>query len=182
MILFCNKHGMSKFTIRKDKKKVCSLCQMVSAKSYRMRLKEKAVEYKGGCCEICGYNKCTRSLVFHHKDPSQKDFAIGESRQGKKIVRQWDLVKIELDKCQLLCGNCHNELHYEIDKSKDDLNFTYGIQRKNVNLINTHILKGRFTSEQMMEKINSGEYNTPEKLNHRELIHKKWIEKTINQT
>jgi hypothetical protein len=38
--------------------------------------KIKAIEYKGGKCEICGYNKCIRSLCFHHKNPLEKNFLL----------------------------------------------------------------------------------------------------------
>ncbi|MEY4334993.1 MAG: phage FelixO1, partial [Bacteroidota bacterium] len=37
--------------------------------AWRKRTKQKLVEHKGGCCEICGYNKCIEALEFHHKDP-----------------------------------------------------------------------------------------------------------------
>jgi hypothetical protein len=74
------------------------------AKKHR-ELKERAVEYKGGRCEVCGYNKCLTSLVFHHEDPSAKDFTIS----GR--VLRWETIKGELDKCRCLCANCHGELH-----------------------------------------------------------------------
>lgn len=43
----------------------------------REKLKKDAIEYKGGKCQICGYDKCDSALEFHHLDPSQKDFGIG---------------------------------------------------------------------------------------------------------
>lgn len=73
--------------------------------SYRQRIKLKAVEYKGGKCVICGYNKCVRSLQFHHVDPSKKDFSLSQ------VTRQWEKVKSELDKCIIVCANCHGEIH-----------------------------------------------------------------------
>ena len=44
-------------------------------KSHRQRIKERAIEYKGGKCQYnnCGYNKCKRALEFHHLDPNEKD-------------------------------------------------------------------------------------------------------------
>lgn len=42
--------------------------------NWRKRTKIALVEYKGGKCCICGYNKCIEALEFHHLDPSQKDF------------------------------------------------------------------------------------------------------------
>jgi len=69
------------------------------------RLKQKAIEYKGGKCIICGYNKCNRSLDFHHICPSKKDFHIADGS------RDFNKIKEELDKCILICKNCHGELH-----------------------------------------------------------------------
>jgi DNA-binding CsgD family transcriptional regulator len=77
-------------------------------KSFRQKLKEKAVEYKGGRCEKCGYNKCIIALEFHHMNPLEKDFNI-----GKNSMLAWGKVKKELDKCILVCANCHREIHYE---------------------------------------------------------------------
>jgi transcription elongation factor Elf1 len=72
----------------------------------RRLIKQKAIDYKGGKCEICGYNKCSRALSFHHRNPAEKDFNI--SLRGHS--RSWDRVKAELDKCVLLCANCHMEV------------------------------------------------------------------------
>lgn len=66
-----------------------------------------AIEYLGGKCETCGYDKCVAALEFHHKDPKEKDFAIGV----KGYTRGWETVKRELNKCILVCSNCHRELH-----------------------------------------------------------------------
>jgi hypothetical protein len=63
------------------------------------------VEYKGGKCEICGYNKNISALEFHHLDPSKKEF--GLTANTNSIERQ----KEEADKCILLCANCHREIH-----------------------------------------------------------------------
>lgn len=75
--------------------------------------KRQAVEYLGGCCERCGYSKCIRALEFHHKDPTQKEFLISKYT-GAGIEK----IKPELDKCMLLCANCHREVHAELDEQK----------------------------------------------------------------
>lgn len=77
-------------------------------KKFRINLKKKAVDYKGGVCEKCGYNKCVWALEFHHKNPNEKDFQI--SKYG---YLAWSLIEKELDKCILVCANCHRELHYK---------------------------------------------------------------------
>lgn len=76
-----------------------------NVKEYRKRTKQELVKYKGGKCQICGYNKCNEALDFHHLDPSQKDFSL--SGQHKSI----ELLKKEVDKCILLCCRCHREVH-----------------------------------------------------------------------
>jgi hypothetical protein len=74
----------------------------------RRELKRKAVDYKGGCCEICGYDRCLAALTFHHRDPIQKDFGISDIMN----ILSWQRIKRELDKCHLLCSNCHYEVHH----------------------------------------------------------------------
>lgn len=82
---------------------------------FRQRMKARSIEYKGGRCVLCGYQRCSRSLQFHHLDPSEKDFNIG----GKSI--SWEKTKVELDKCVLVCANCHGEIHdglYRLEEGK----------------------------------------------------------------
>ena len=74
----------------------------------RKHVKSKCIEYLGGKCSKCGYNKCHSSLAFHHKDPKTKLFAIGDGSS----TRNWCKIQNELDKCILLCHNCHSELHH----------------------------------------------------------------------
>lgn len=76
-----------------------------AVKSYVRRLKEMAVEYKGGKCQLCGYCKCNGSLHFHHVNDNTKSFTIS----GKSI--SFTRIKPELDKCILVCANCHGEIH-----------------------------------------------------------------------
>lgn len=75
-------------------------------KEWRLIIKQKSVEYKGGCCQVCGYKKSLRALDFHHIDPKEKDFAISKFK-NKKL----ESLKKELDKCVLVCKNCHCEIH-----------------------------------------------------------------------
>ena len=73
----------------------------------RKKIRQMAIEYKGAQCAICGYNKCIQALEFHHTDENNKDFGIS----AKGYTRSWKEVKKELDKCELLCANCHREMH-----------------------------------------------------------------------
>lgn len=86
-----------------------NLCGYSAVRRRNKRIKQMAVEYKGGSCNKCGYNKCVEALDFHHVDPNEKDFSISASRK-----RGWKTIKIELDKCVCLCSNCHRELHAEL--------------------------------------------------------------------
>ena len=72
----------------------------------RRKIKYMSVEYKGGKCQICGYNKYLGVLELHHLNHSVKSFGIGD----KGYTRSWEKVKAELDKCILLCANCHREV------------------------------------------------------------------------
>jgi len=81
---------------------------------YRRKSRKKAKgwldEYKKTLkCEVCGYNRCSGALDFHHKDIKEKKFNIGQSahKYGKEIILK------EIEKCFVLCANCHRELHYE---------------------------------------------------------------------
>ena len=73
----------------------------------RRECKRILVEYKGGRCIKCGYDKYIGALEFHHIDPTQKDFNI--SNKGKTI--SLENLKKEVDKCDLVCSNCHKEIH-----------------------------------------------------------------------
>ena len=88
-----------------DRMTKCGTCCTTSA---RKNLKKRCVEYKGGSCEKCSYNRCISALEFHHIDPTKKDFGIGDGSS-----RKWDSLKIELDKCLMLCANCHREIHHK---------------------------------------------------------------------
>jgi len=107
----CYKTYIKKDYRKKGHKKTkCNSCNVIEA---RRKRKKECIEYKGGKCKICGYNKCISSLVFHHVDPNKKDFGISE----KGISRSWIIVKKELDKCVLLCQNCHCETHENMRNS-----------------------------------------------------------------
>lgn len=75
-------------------------------KSYRQRMKERLVNYKGGKCQLCGYNLCITALEFHHLNSKDKDFTVSKYSNLK-----WDTVVSEVDKCIMVCANCHREIH-----------------------------------------------------------------------
>jgi len=109
----CGETDPNKFIQRGDGrlcKSVCKSCHYkIRIENYRKK-KLLAIDYKGGKCEICGYNKCPDALEFHHRDPTEKD-------PNWKYVRSWSFerTKKELDKCDLLCVRCHREVHWELN-------------------------------------------------------------------
>ena len=93
----------------------CSPKQIIAGSKEYQKAKKHAVKhqlivYKGGKCERCGYNKCEGALQFHHKNPSEKSFSLSNVNISKDL----DMEKLykEVDKCELLCANCHAEEHY----------------------------------------------------------------------
>ena len=91
----------------------CKKCKSLQASLRKRELKKKCIEYKGGKCERCGLiSDHTTIYDFHHTDPSKKDFSVSEytDKRSKKGVLD-ELLKIELDKCLLVCANCHRVEH-----------------------------------------------------------------------
>jgi hypothetical protein len=84
----------------------CKKCASQRTGKQQKNHKLKWIAYKGSKCEVCGYNRSVRALHFHHRNPTEKDFTLGKYR-----CRAWETVKAELDKCALLCANCHAEAH-----------------------------------------------------------------------
>jgi hypothetical protein len=106
----CKIHGATNFFPRADGGSRCGQCSADAVKNRRRKIKLLAIEYKGGACENCGNSFHPAVFEFHHKDPSQKDFAVGAGGNA----RAWELVKTELDKCSMLCANCHRIEHSKL--------------------------------------------------------------------
>ncbi len=81
---------------------------------HRRMVRKKAVDYMGGCCSICGYKKCIEALEFHHKQ--DKNFGISETGN----TRSWEKVKKEIEKCILVCANCHREIHSQLHSEMNE--------------------------------------------------------------
>jgi hypothetical protein len=97
---FCKKnynggHGKSKG--------ICASCRVSNS---RKNKKLDLIIYKGGKCIICKYDKCQQVLQFHHINPNEKEFTIASSG-----TLDFEKLKIEADKCILVCANCHGEIH-----------------------------------------------------------------------
>lgn len=70
--------------------------------------KIKAIDYLGGVCKRCGGSYHPAVFEFHHRNPLEKD------RDPSKMMQlSWERITTELDKCELLCANCHRLEHHE---------------------------------------------------------------------
>jgi hypothetical protein len=84
----------------------CKKCLCKRQMNRWIQRKKDAITYKGGRCIYCGYNTSYAALDFHHRSPDEKQFDWGRLR-----LRKWADILVELDKCDLLCRNCHAEHH-----------------------------------------------------------------------
>ena len=92
---------------RKECKKCANRIRQEDRNKKRKELKAKAIQYLGGKCQKCGYDKCSGALEFHHKNRNEKDKAIHELLDKPN----WEKLEKELKKCVLVCANCHREIH-----------------------------------------------------------------------
>jgi hypothetical protein len=87
------------------RKNMCKSCRTtIGVQKKKMR----SLEYKGGKCIRCGYSKFPDALCFHHRERHFKTSMI-----SRYLHYSWERLRVELDKCDLLCLNCHAEVHAE---------------------------------------------------------------------
>lgn len=111
---YCNKIYPNEYYHSGNK---CKKCHNEYARNNCREIKKQCVQYLSpidNSCMKCGYNRYIGALDFHHRDPTQKEFGIARnhSQFGEKHKR-------ELDKCNLLCKNCHRLEHYYLDNPKE---------------------------------------------------------------
>lgn len=120
----CRKRDKQKYLKRKEEGKIAKYREdnkdkiqsynIEYQKAYRSsdRKRERKLamtEYKGGKCNLCGIiaNKVNLAAFdFHHKDPDSKEYTPSDM-----VNMRWERITLELDKCVLLCSNCHRVLH-----------------------------------------------------------------------
>ena len=115
--------------------------------------KQIYLEYKNiDGCEECGYNKCNNSLTFHHLDNKIMKISTCRTNNIDNIKKS---VIDELNKCKVLCHNCHTELHSDLKFFNDNLN---SIIQKSQNLkkisgkINRDLVKKMYFEDKMKQK------------------------------
>jgi predicted HNH restriction endonuclease len=88
----------------------CRQCQYDAKKIKRDANKAKAIEYLGGKCKRCGVESQYHDIYdFHHTNPIEK-----EAEPSGLMYSSWNNIIKELDKCDLLCSNCHKITHWEL--------------------------------------------------------------------
>lgn len=86
----------------------------IKQKERQKRVKQQCIDYLGGSCSKCGYKRSIRALSFHHKKRSEKYRDI-----SKMIVNNgFEKIRTELDKCVLVCANCHAEIEEKYERDK----------------------------------------------------------------
>lgn len=106
-------------SIRKSGLVYCSSSCRLESRKTLSRLYQKKKQEEFSCfkinkgCSRCGYSKCASALDFHHLDPHIKERRI--------TARMWysGLGAKELEKCILVCKNCHYEIHEELKINGD---------------------------------------------------------------
>lgn len=91
----------------KNKTKLCKKCDYKRTNEYMKQRRLKFLELKGNRCFKCGYDRYQGALEFHHINPEEKEVLDTQTVTSRKIS---DIMK-ELDKCVILCANCHREVH-----------------------------------------------------------------------
>ena len=105
-LLCCNCHRKA-HAVEHTNKQIYSSANVKAVITWRRNLKLRAIAYKGGKCNCCTRVYEPYMFDFHHVDAENKDFSVGVDGS----TRSWERVKKELDKCILLCANCHREEH-----------------------------------------------------------------------
>lgn len=79
----------------------------IKARELTQHRKRELVAYKGGRCERCDEEYHPNVFDFHHYDDTLKRFGVSQAN----MQRSWANLITEVDKCHLLCANCHREVH-----------------------------------------------------------------------
>lgn len=110
--LACKNHGLTQFRRTMKHGKLdsykCLECELETGRRKRNKARLAWINQGGGKCLDCE-NDDTRILQFHHRDPAEKEFTIGSYAGIKSPAK----IAAEIEKCDLLCANCHVIRHFE---------------------------------------------------------------------
>lgn len=103
-----HKNGFDRY----GQQKYRGYCKKCACEKERSRYQDKKTFIDGqkNCCEKCGDTR-VYVLDYHHRDKEDKQFTIGKFKKGS-----FALIQEEIDKCAVLCANCHREFHF-LEKS-----------------------------------------------------------------
>ena len=88
----------------------CKKCKQIYNNQRRATLRAWLIDYKKMLvCKRCGFADF-RALEFHHKGLDEKTSNIADVVRS---VFSIESVRQEIDKCIVLCSNCHRVEHYE---------------------------------------------------------------------
>jgi len=114
-------------------KNICKSCVNSNQPNVKIRKgiikwykKIKAINYLGSKCNICG-DTDIKHLTFHHINSDEKEITLCELFKGST----WERILTEINKCELLCHNCHNEYHY-IQNLNNNTNKKYLLEYKDI--------------------------------------------------
>ncbi|MCO5169593.1 MAG: hypothetical protein M9894_24905 [Planctomycetes bacterium] len=96
----------------------CKACYRAIDYDRQRRIKAALVASAGGKCTRCGYSRCLAALEFHHRDPREKDPQLFRNKHRRAQIDE--AIRLELSKCDLVCSNCHRELHDEMHLAAPD--------------------------------------------------------------
>jgi transposase len=106
VMMRCRRHGETDFCLDGRGFYRCKRCRSAAVARRRRKVKTILVQEAGGACCICGYDFNMRALHFHHVEPAQKRHEIN----ARGVAIALDKLRVEAQKCVLLCSNCHAEV------------------------------------------------------------------------
>jgi transposase-like protein len=121
----CPQHGETEFILEGRGYYRCKRCRADGVVRRRQKVKAILVEEAGGRCVICGYDRISRALQFHHRDRSLKRLGIS----GQGITYSIDTLRAEAQKCVLLCANCHAEVEAGVARLPLELTVVAGSEQ-----------------------------------------------------
>jgi hypothetical protein len=89
-------------------KPLCIPCEENNRRVFVEGKRRILSEIFGDGCSICGYSRCSTALEFHHVDASVKE------QTPSKLINNYSTIERmleEVNKCVLVCSNCHREIH-----------------------------------------------------------------------